>query len=936
MATPPFPSRRGRLLMAAAMVIGLGSGELAAQPLQRAEAAQARGDLRAAQIEYRNAVRAQPDNAAVRMGLARVSMDLGDPDTAEREARAALERGFDPAEATAVLMRSYVMRGRFRELLRDFPQPTQPPALAGQVAAARAQAELGLNQRDAARAAAEAAIGFAPDAPEPHLAMASVELAAGNRAAAQAAVERALQADPQSAEALVRKASFQAEGGQPAAAIATLDGLIARAPGNVPARVLRAELLIRTGQEARARPDIDAAIRIFPTHPAATYLTALMQVRMQDWRAADETLARMGAALPNLGDGLLLLATVKRALNEPGQAEDAAQRYVARRPEDPRGAKLLATLQMEGNRPDAAAATLTRLAQRNLADAEAMDMLGRAHVAAGRPREAVTAFARAAELAPDDAGIRARLGAARLATGDSRGTSSAAQESLRLSPDQTGARELLAIAALARGDITTAQAEYDRLTPEQRRGEAAGTLEGLLLMARFDVAGARRAFEQVLRNHPESVGARLGLARVATAQGNPEEAERLLGEVLRRAPNHPEAMGRLLATVMAGPPRAEAALIVLQGAQAAAPNEPQLAITLAAALGALGQPERALAVVDTPALRRAGQGPQLPLTRSQAYAALGRWQESEQSARAALAEDPAFMPARRQLLSLLLRNGDQRGAETMLQEALRTQPANAALQQMLVTLVRENRGLDAALEVADRMAGTVAMHPASLTLRGDLLLAAQRPAEAGAAHSAATQHGPSSALTLRQAIALRAAGQADAALAVLDTWLGREPDDVEALNLAAQLDIAAGRNDAAERRLTRLVERAPDNAVALNNLAWMLQERGRPEDLARARSMSERAYFLMPGPETADTFGWILARTGDLDRALVLLRQSASAPRARGQGPDPAKVYRFAHALNAAGRRQDAIDVLAPALAGDAAFPERAAAERLLAEMRRG
>jgi hypothetical protein len=47
-------------------------------------------------------------------------------------------------------------------------------------------------------------------------------------------------------------------------------------------------------------------------------------------------------------------------------------------------------------------------------------------------------------------------------------------------------------------------------------------------------------------------------------------------------------------------------------------------------------------------------------------------------------------------------------------------------------------------------------------------------------------------------------------------------------------------------------------------------------------------------------------------------------------------VFRYAHALNAAGRRQEAIAVLTPALAGDAAFPERAAAERLLAEMRRG
>jgi putative PEP-CTERM system TPR-repeat lipoprotein len=936
MARPPSTFRRSKLAVATLLLVGLGAADALAQPLERARAAQARGDLRAAQIEFRNAVRAQPDNPAVRQGLAIVSMELGDADTAEREARAALERGFEPAATTALLMRTYLARGRFRELLRDFPQPDQPPALAGQVAAARAMAELGLNQRDSARAAAQAAVGFAPNAAEPHLAVAAVALATGDRAAAEAAVNKALEVEPNSTDAMLRRASFLAERGQVPASLETLDRLLARAPGSVSARVLRAELLIRTGQEARARPDIEAALRIFPTHPAATYLTALMQVRGQEWRAADETLQRMGAALPNLGDALLLQATVKRALNQPGQAEDAAQRYVARRPEDPRGAKMLATLQMEGNRPDAAAATLSRLAQRGNADAEAMDMLGRAHVGAGRPGEAVAAFSRASELAPDDSGIRARLAAARLAAGDSRGTSAAAEESLRLTPGQAGARELLAIAALARGDITGAQAEYDQLTPQQRRGEAAGTLEGLLMLARFDVAGARRSFDQVLANHPESVSARLGLARVATAQGDPAEAERLLGEVLQRAPNHPEAIGRLLATAMAGPPRAEAALRILQGVQAAHPNEPQLAIAVAAALGAMGQPERALAVVDTPALRRAGQGPQLPLTRSQAYAALGRWQEAEQSARAALAENATFLPARRQLLSLMLRNNDPRGAEAMLEEALRTQPTNPTLQQMLVSVVRDSRGLDAALTLADRLAGTVTMQPASLSLRGDLLMAAQQPAEAARAYARVGGPAPSSNLVLRQAIALRAAGQPQEALAVLDGWLARVPDDVEALNIAAQIDIAAGRNDAAEQRLLKLVEKAPDNAVALNNLAWMLQERGQPEDLRRALPMSERAYFLMPGAETADTFGWILARTGDLDRALVLLRQSGSIPRGPGQSPDPGKVYRYAFALNAAGRKEDALRVLEPALAGDAAFAERQAAERLLAELRRG
>jgi hypothetical protein len=46
--------------------------------------------------------------------------------------------------------------------------------------------------------------------------------------------------------------------------------------------------------------------------------------------------------------------------------------------------------------------------------------------------------------------------------------------------------------------------------------------------------------------------------------------------------------------------------------------------------------------------------------------------------------------------------------------------------------------------------------------------------------------------------------------------------------------------------------------------------------------------------------------------------------------------YRLAFALQSLGQRQEAARVLEPALAGGAAFAERAAAERLLTELRAG
>ncbi|MBV1800006.1 XrtA/PEP-CTERM system TPR-repeat protein PrsT [Siccirubricoccus sp. G192] len=911
-----------------------------AGPLERAQEAQARGDLRAAQIEFRNAVRAEPNSGAARAALASASLDLGDMDAAEKEARAALDRGYDRAAGTALLLRAYLGQRRFQELLRDFPAPEgQPPtpaqaAVAGQVAAARAITQMLLSQPEDAERSVADALRLAPSAVEPQLAAAALAVSKGDRAAAEAATDRALALDPNSAEALLRKASLQLEGGDRQAAEESLGRVIARMPGNVVARLRRAEVMLQLGDTARAKQDVDAALTSQPGSVPGIYLRALLLARAQDWRGVDETLQRIGPMLANFPDGFLLQATAKRAIGQTAQAEDAARRHFARRPEDPRGARLLATLEFEGGRPDAARETLRRLDARGAADAEALDMLGRLYGLAGRRREALDALQRAAALAPENPGILTRLAAARLAAGDAAGTTATAHSALEHGAAQPGVREMLAAAAMVQGDLAAAAEELGRLDPNAKRSEPAGVLEGTLHLVHLDQAGARTAFEAVLRDYPESVGARLGLARLASMRGDPAEAERLMAEVLQRQPGNAEAINRLAAAATSGGPRAAPARATLEAAQAAAPGEPLLALAFANVLVRSGDAARAVTVLDAEALEARSRGPALHLARAEVRAAAGQWAEAEAASRAALAEDPDSSGARRQLAALLTRNGDARAAEAVVQEGLRRKPGDAILQQTLVGLTLQAQGLDAALAVADRLAQQPEAQPAAATLRGDLLLNARRPEEAARAFAAANAAAPSSVLAMRQATAWMAAQKPAEAAAALSARLEREPADLAALNMLAQYDLQAGRLAEAERRLTDLVARSPTNGVALNNLAWVLAQRGGP-DTAKARGFAERAYFLIPGAEAADTLGWILARGGEAKLAVPLLRQAVATPRA-AQTPDPAMSYRLAYALHAAGEREEALRVLDPVLAGGTAFPERPEAERLLADLRAG
>lgn len=424
-------------------------------------------------------------------------------------------------------------------------------------------------------------------------------------------------------------------------------------------------------------------------------------------------------------------------------------------------------------------------------------------------------------------------------------------------------------------------------------------------------------------------------------EGKIEEVNRLLVEVLARAPANQDAISRLSGAALSGGPLAPAAREALQTAQAAAPGEQALALATAAVLLGNREPAKALAILEAEPLKAARRGPGVQMMTAEAYAAQEKWAEAETASRSALAEDPENALAARQLATLLARKGDNRAAQATIERSLTTQPGSALLQQTLVELVRQERGIDAALEAADRIAVSPRTRPASLLLRGDLLMTAQRPEDAAAAYAAAYEQMPSRDLALRRAGALMALRKPAEATAVLNAWMVREPGDAVVEAQLAQIDLAAGRNAEAERRLRTVVAAAPSDGVSLNNLAWMMQSDADPATpagkarLEEARLLAERGYFLNPSAETSDTLGWILVRGGNVQEALPLMRQAAAVAASRRQA-DPGIFYRLAYTLNRAGQKEEARKVLEPLVAADATFPERDAAVRLLGELRAG
>lgn len=913
--------RKGILLAALAVCCGMPAE--AADHLARAQQMLAKGDLRGAQIELRNAVRDNAANGMAHYQLALTDLKLGDPAGAEREARAARAAGYDPAAATLLLAQSYLSEGRASDLLKEFKVgPQDAPAVAASILVGRGLALLVRGDLDQAQTALAEAERLAPKSPEPLLAEEQLALARNDLKAAGEKLDRALALDPHSTEAMLRQADLFQRKGDQAHALAAYSAVITAAPDEYAARLARAGILIAKRQFASAKADVDATLTALPNNATAVFLRAILLVQAGDYKSANAQLEMLSPVIGRFRQGYFYQALVKQRLGQTEQAADAAERYAARNPNDVNGAKLLAEIELQMKQPGRAIETLDRLAKADTPDWALYDLLGRAYEAADNPVSAVRALQKGVTFAPENVALRNRLAAIRLRIGDARGALRDLERSLQLMPAQPQAEQMLVGAELANGDIAAATSEAAKLRQQLGDTAAVGTIAGLITLARLDLDGARSQFEAVLKLHPNWVPAKVALAKVEAIQGDTTASRKLLDEVIDGHPENVPAVTNLISELLAQG-KAPEAVQIAERAHQMAPGNVALTLWLAKLYVQTGEGKKAEALVDA---IREDQVPNLSLLalRADLAVALGRRADAQALYRQILDLSPSDMTVRLRLIGLLIDAKDYDGAKSAIQEGLSKRPGNYQLLNAQVLVALRANGLEAALAKAEALQKEPGNLPAASRLPGDLYMSQKRFGSAASAYSAAMKAAPSSQLALLVARALSAAGQSDKARAELHEWVTQHPDDFAAAEVLAGLEIAANQMEDAKAHLKIILAHYPNDAPALNNLAWIYQQQGD----SRARSLAEHAFLLAPTPQITDTLGWILTQQGDARTGVLLLRDALShAPN------DTTMRYHLAVALKDTSQRDEAIKLLSQLTAAPGNFPSKPEARHLLEEL---
>jgi tetratricopeptide (TPR) repeat protein len=461
----------------------------------------------------------------------------------------------------------------------------------------------------------------------------------------------------------------------------------------------------------------------------------------------------------------------------------------------------------------------------------------------------------------------------------------------------TGSDERLII-ALARlynrsGDFLEAEAVLARRLQADPQSVAVGTAMAQQYLSTGHVQDAKKAFTELLARRSDDVAALLGLAEIATAEGNWGEATNYVNRGRTAAPNDP-VPGIMLVNL-------ELVLQDWNNALATAAQAAEQFPTNTDALDAEGRAQ--IAAGD-----RAG-----------AIATYRRINELSPDSVSAMGKYVALLNAAKEFSE----------ARNVLEGAIARDPKNSAVKRDLILVEAEIDGLSAGLVKARAFAVEDPGNSLYDIVSAELHEQAGRPGEAVELLEKAVADQPSSDTLVRALSNLYArTGDPDRAETVLNARLKDDPKDVSIRSALALLDLEQKKDDEAIAEFTRVVAESPADTNALNNLAWLYQQNG---DLTRARTLAEQAVAVAPpSPGIDDTLGWILLAQGEADQALAYLSAAnRSAPK------DPDIQYHLAVALDRLGRTADAQAKLETLLGSAITFPDRAEAEKLLKQLKR-
>ena len=839
----------------------------------------AKEDRPAAIIQLRNVLQKSPNLSEARFLLGKTLLETGDVQSAEKELRRARELDYPEDEIVPLLARALVARGDYKRAIDEFGDTKLASRESrADLQASLGKARLGLGDAGAAKTSFEAALSTQTDFPPALIGEARIRASDGDLKGALALVDSALEKSPKLTEGWQLKGDILSGQKETDGAISAYRKALETKPDYVPAHFGLVSLLMRENKPDEAKKALEAMKKVAPKSPQTLYLQAAIAYQDKNYTAARQAIQLQLKAAPDNFPGVLLSAQIDYQLGSYAQAEMALSAVLARFPKDPFARRLLAQTYLRWGKPDKAKEALEPLLQEAAPDSDTLAVAGEIALRNGDSAAAASYFEKATALDPKNTSKRLGVAISHLAQGEGeRGVG----ELEAVSTDDSGVRADLALVAtnVRQKKFDAALAAVDSIEKKQPKTALPKHLRGVVLLAKGDVPGARKSFEEAVAIDPTYLPAVANLARLDVADKKPDAAKKRYEAVLAKDPKNVLALLQLaeLRSQTGATPDEVAASIAK--AIAANPSDPQARLALIAYWLRSKEPKKAVSAAQA-ALAALPERPEILDAAGRAYREAG---DSNQAittyTRLAQLQPNSPLPYMR-MAEINAAANNNAGAIDNLRKALAIKPDLIEAQRAIVALdVRSGQTKDA-LAAAREVQKRRPKESAGYILEGQVYAGNKEWSQAEAAYRTGLREVGTTDLATYLHAALTQGGKEQDASKFAATWLNDHPADLAFRQYLAQTAMSKKDYSTAATYYKEVLVAQPDNALALNNLAWVLGQMKDP----KAIEYAEQAYKLTPGnPAVLDTLGMLAVEKGDTARGIDLLKKAVElAPNSGG------------------------------------------------------
>jgi cellulose synthase operon protein C len=888
-----------------------------------------KGDTAGAIVQLKNALQQDANLLAAHALLGEAFLKNQQPDQAQEALERALRLGIDKSEIALLLAEALLAQGKAQDLLDRLPADLLQGRGKARLLVLRGHAYKALGELVTAERNFEDARVVDPASVTALLSLAELTAQKGLRTEAMALISRAVAEAPDDPQVWYMKGLIIQQGGDRKGAIDAFSRALELQPNYADARVARLSLAIGGRDDASAAADVEFFASANATEPRGIYLRAVYLGQKGDnegARAALAAAARLLAPVPpevlkrRAPELLMLTALVFHGLDEHERARAYLEAVLTVTPGDLTAHKLLGAIYL-GKRDFVSAIKVLEPAQRRAPnDPQVLLLLGEAYMGKGRNLAGAELLERAFQLRGDKIEIQTAYGVSLLRGGRRDAGLQQLRTAFEKDPGQPRLGLALSSAYLAIGDGKRAVAVVERVV--QRAPSNPGYLNtlGVVRLASGDAKGARKAFDQALAAVPGFPPAQLNLGKLEVQEGRFEQAAARYAAVLKANSKSVQAMHEL-ARLEERRGATAASVQWLEKAHGVDPAFLPVAFDLIDAYIRGKEPAKAVDLARD-LEGRAADNHQVMARGVRARLAAGD-NVGAQSVLQRMSRVAQFDTTRQfEIAQLYVAAGNASAAAYSLEKALSERPDHVPARALLAEIEMARGQVDTAERRARALIADVPAAPDGYRVLGDLHLAAGRFPDALAQYRLAFARAADTDHALRVFAAQIRSGATAQAVAFLESWLAKHPEDVVSARALAEGHIKARNYPAAVSRLEALLKSRPKDPVVLNNLANALALQG---EFVRAIPYAEMAVKVAgDDPSARDTLGWLLFKTGSVEGGLRHLRE------ARLRDPrNPEIRFHLAAVLAHAGQADDARAELKEVLGKPLAFPEAAEAEAL-------